>query len=204
MRQVMLANDDFGIDSELAGTSKNFDDAACWRCAAARVTQHLNIHDRAIQIVHAGNFSRAKTDLIRTAEAQLLPEPGSELTATRDLDFVLDASVVGQHHVALRAVSEQANDRGVRAVENPNDAAFGALPGRPTGPALHFHEDVIAMHGIFDGVARDEDVAVQLWHGGIGHDKPVAVLMENEPAGDLVSIGERGLLRRRSILRLAS
>src|SRR5216684_9122191 len=39
MREMMLANDDLGVDAEFAGTAENFDDAAGCRRAAVRITE---------------------------------------------------------------------------------------------------------------------------------------------------------------------
>src|ERR1700719_19900 len=39
VRDVMLANDDFDIDAEVAGAAENFDDASGGRCAATRIAR---------------------------------------------------------------------------------------------------------------------------------------------------------------------
>jgi len=46
---------------------------------------------------------------------------------------------------------------------------------------------VIAVHGVFDGVARNENVAVHVGKSDIGNDKAVAILVENEAALDFVA-----------------
>jgi len=104
---------------------------------------------------------------------------------------VLDANVVRQDDIPLGAVAKQTDDGGVRAVEHSNDAAFGALGAGDAAQALDFCENVIAVHGVLDGVAWDEDVAVELWHGGIRHDEAVAIMVENEAACDFVMTRER-------------
>jgi hypothetical protein len=45
---------------------------------------------------------------------------------------------------------------------------------------------VIAVHGVFDGVARNENVAIHIGKGDIGNDEAVAILMENQAALDFV------------------
>src|SRR5712692_1728559 len=85
----------------------------------------------------------------------------------------------------------------MRAPQDSNDAAFGALrTGDPAG-ALNSRENVVPVHGIFDGIARDENVAVQVWHRGLRHDEAVAVVVENEPALYLLAVRKgraRGML----------
>jgi hypothetical protein len=46
---------------------------------------------------------------------------------------------------------------------------------------------VIAVHGVFDGVARNEDVAIHVGESDIGDDEAVAILMENKAALDFVA-----------------
>jgi hypothetical protein len=53
---------------------------------------------------------------------------------------------------------------------------------------------VVAVHGVFDEIARDEEIAVEIGDGDIGNDETVAVLMEDEAAFDFVA-GESFVLR---------
>jgi len=48
---------------------------------------------------------------------------------------------------------------------------------------------VIAVHGVFDGIARNKNVAIHVGQGDIGNDETVAILMENQAALDLVTGG---------------
>src|SRR5580693_3278181 len=95
----------------------------------------------------------------------------------------------------------------MRAVEDSNDASFGALRTRNAARAsLDFGENMVTVHGVFDGVARDEDVAVQLRHRSIGNDKSVAVVMKDQASFDFINLCERGapdLLRMIHTRRLA-
>src|SRR5215472_16920796 len=79
------------------------------------------------------------------------------------------------------------------AVEDSQDATLGALGTRDPAAPLHFDEDVVAVHGILDAVARDVDVAIKLGDRSIGNHKAVAVRMEDEPALQFVAIGPSGL-----------
>ena len=49
MRQMMLANDDFNVHADFAGTSKNFDHAAGRREAAFGIARDFDIHNGAIE-----------------------------------------------------------------------------------------------------------------------------------------------------------
>jgi hypothetical protein len=192
VREMMLANDDFRVDTEIAGAAENFDDAADWRCASVRITEQLDVDDGAVEFIEAGNTPQAQAGLIRAAESELLRQARRQFVAAGDLNFVLDANVVWQDNIVLSAVAKKTDDRGMRAVEDSNDAAFGALRASDAAQTLNFCENVIAVHGVLDGVARDEDVAVELRHGRIGDDEAVAVVVKNEAAFDFVAAGERG------------
>ena len=73
------------------------------------------------------------------------------------------------------------------AIENADDAAFGALAVGVAAAALKFCDHVVAVHGVVDGQARDENVAVQLGDGFIGHNETVAIVMEDQAATDFVA-----------------
>jgi hypothetical protein len=110
--------------------------------------------------------------------------------AAVNFNFVLDANVVWQDDITLAAVTKQTNDRGVRAVEDSEDAAFGALRTSDAAQALNLYYNVIAVHGVLDGVARNEDVTIELRHGRIGNHETVAVVVKNEAAFDFVMTGQ--------------
>jgi hypothetical protein len=104
---------------------------------------------------------------------------------------MLDANVVGQDDVVLSAIAKKTDDRGMRAVEDANDAAFGPLRASDAAQMLDFCKNVIAVHGVLDGIAGDEDVAVELRHGRIGHHEAIAVVVKNEAAFYFVAASER-------------
>src|SRR4029077_1378564 len=90
--------------------------------------------------------------------------------------------------------------RSMRAIEDSNDAAFGALrSGAGTGAALNFCQDMVAVHGIFDGVARNENISVELWHRNIGDDEAVAIVVEDQATFYLIKIRQRGTLGLRRV-----
>ncbi len=105
---------------------------------------------------------------------------------------MLHAGVVRKDVVAARTVTEEADDAGMSAVENADDAAFGALRAVTGAGAENFGEDVVAVHGVFDGIAGNKDVAGVLRGGDVGYDEAVAVVMEDEAAGEFVAAGTEG------------
>ena len=145
----------------------------------------LDVHYGAVE------FGRRTRRLRRSASAprcvaQLLAQIGAEFVARRNDDFVLDASVVGQHEIAVRAVAEQADDGGMLALDNLHDAAFGAAVGAAAGDA---REDLVAVHGVADAVAADEEVAFDAWDRFVRNDETVAVAMGDHAAGNQIRIG---------------
>ena len=48
------------------------------------------------------------------------------------------------------------------------------------------------MHGVFDGLARNEDITVEVRHGRIRNDEPVAVMVQNQASFHFQAIGEPG------------
>ncbi len=124
--------------------------------------------------------------------AKFLGEVRSKFVAGEDFDGVLHAGVVGEDVVAALAVAEEADDAGMGAVEDTDDAAFGALGAVTGAGAKDFGEDVIAVHGVLDGGAGNKDVSGVLRGGDIGDDEAVAVVVEDEAAGEFVATGGEG------------
>ena len=87
----------------------------------------------------------------RAREGRVSRELRRQLVAGQDFDGVLHARVVGKDVVAARTVAEKADDARVSAVENADDAAFGALRAVTGAGAQNFGEDVVAVHGVLDG-----------------------------------------------------
>jgi hypothetical protein len=193
MRQVMLADDDLNIYAEITGATENFDDAPGGRCAAARKLQDFDVDDGAVEFSDVGNaalmFWSCAIRRSGGRQAEFLRELRSQLVAGKNFDGVLHTGVVGQDVVAALAEAEEADDTGMGAVENANNAAFGALRAGACAGAKDFGEDVVAVHGVLDGVAGDKDVTGVLWGGDIGDDEAVAVMVEDEAAGEFVAAG---------------
>ena len=186
VRQVVLADDDLGVYAEIAGAAENFDDTAGGRGAFAGVANKFGIDDCAVEFRNVRK-SRTFAGAIFFGGNKLLTESGREFFAGRKFDFVLNARIVGNNYTAARGVTEEADDGGMRASDNADDAALGAAGTGRTAEAGNFGDDVVAVHGVFDVIARNEEVAVEIGDGDVRNDEAVTVLMENEAAFDFVA-----------------
>jgi len=118
---------------------------------------------------------------------KLFAESGRKFFAGYKLDVMLDARVKRRNDTAARGVAELADDGGMRAADDAHNASFGAAGAGVAAEAVDLRDDVIAVHGVFDGVARNENVANHIGKGDIGNDKAVAILMENEAPLDFIA-----------------
>ena len=164
MREMMLADDDFGVDPEIAGTPENFDDPSGRRCASLRITQQLHVYHGSVQFIQPRYASQSEAGFIRAAEAQLLPQPRRQFAAARNHHLVLDPNIVRQHHILLRAIAKQTHHRRMCPAKDSNDAAFRTLCAGDAAQTLNLCQYVVAVHGVLDPVARDEYIAVELRH----------------------------------------
>ncbi len=184
---MVLADDDLHVHAHFARPAENFDHAAGWRDAALRESSELHIHDGAIQLGQPRALQRGGKFGIAGAEflAKLFAELGREFQAGGNDDFVQDASVVGQHDVAIRAIAEQADDGGMLALDDLHDTAFGTAV---SAAAFDAGENFVAVHGVAQAIAPDEEVAFDTWDRRVRNQKTVAVAMCDQPAGNEVGI----------------
>src|SRR6266446_3012330 len=92
------------------------------------------------------------------------------------------------------------------AAQDAKDAAFGALRTGNAAQTLNLRQNMIAVHGVSNGVGWDENVAVELWHGRIRHHEAIAVVVEHQAAFDFIARGGRRWLgtARRALGRFFS
>src|SRR6266566_1666599 len=84
----------------------------------------------------------------------------------------------------------------MRAVQDANDAALGTLGARDAAPPLDLHQNVVSVHGVFDGIPGDVYIAIQLGHGRIRHHEAVAVRVKDQAPPEFVTNGRsKGRLR---------
>jgi hypothetical protein len=131
--------------------------------------------------------ARALARAIFFAGEQLFAESGRKFFTGSQLDFVLDAGIVWDDDAAARGVPEEADDGWMRARDDAEYAAFGAAGSGDAAKAGNLGDDVVAVHGVFDEIAGDEEVAVEIGNGNVGNDEAVAVLMEDEASFDFVA-----------------
>src|SRR5712692_541378 len=88
--------------------------------------------------------------------------------------------------------------------QDSNDAAFGTLRAGDAAQTLDLCQNVVAVHGVLDGVAGDENVAVELRHGRIRHDEAIAVVVKNQASFYFIATRERrGLRMARRVVGLS-
>ena len=110
---------------------------------------------------------------------------------------MLHARIVGNDDTAARIVTKETHDGGVGAANNLDDTSFGAMGAGQTAEAGNFGDYGIAVHGVFDVVAWDEDVAVEVGQGHIRDHEAVAILVQDQAALDFVA--RRGFVLREFI-----
>ena len=118
---------------------------------------------------------------------KLFAQRGREFFARQQFDFVLHARIVGNHHAAARGVAEQSHDRGMRAANDAHNAAFGAARARQAAEPRNFGDHRVAVHGVFNVIARNENVAVHVRQSYIRHHEAVAILVKDQAALDFVA-----------------
>src|SRR5260370_7835218 len=79
MREVMLANDDLGVDAEFARTAENFDDAASRRCASVWIAEQLDVDDDAVEPAGSRGAPGCNPGFTRAPKARLSPAPRRQL-----------------------------------------------------------------------------------------------------------------------------
>src|SRR5258708_39641356 len=97
----------------------------------------------------------------------------------------------------------------MRAAENSHDASLGPLRSGKTSHAAELHKDLVTVHGVSDGIARNKNVAVKLRHRLFRHDEAVAIMVEDKTSLDCIATGGFGdvfcgfgIVSRRAIRRL--
>ncbi len=73
------------------------------------------------------------------------------------------------------------------ATDDADDAAFGTSSTGQTAESGNSCDNGIAVHGVFDVIARNENVAIDIGKRDIGDDEAVTILMKNESAFDFVA-----------------
>src|ERR1700728_536115 len=122
--------------------------------------------------------------------------------AWRNYYIHCDLAVDWLYGVVAGAVVENSDDGGMCAHHRTHDAAFGAAIGT-SGDDIDQH--AIAVHGIADGVRRDENIAHEArlerrtQRTGVGDDEAEAVAVHGEAADDQVFVILVGCGLRQSV-----
>src|SRR5580700_4011252 len=104
VRQMVLANDYFDIDTDFTGASENFQDASNRGQATFGITFDFDVNDRAIKFREAHPATGER--FFFSGNAEFFAQFRSEFIARGNQNFVQDACVVGENNVALRAVTK--------------------------------------------------------------------------------------------------
>ena len=180
--QVMLADDDFDVDSEIAGVAEDFDDAADGGGAALGEFEQFDVDDHAVEFGDVGDLGGVTP--MRSTGAALAG--GSSMPSGISIHW-LDAGVGGDDVAAAASDLEFADHGGVGAFQHLDDFAIGAASGFDAGDA---DDDAVAMHGLFGGVGRDEDVSGDPRNGAFGDQEAVAIAVEVEASdGEFAAAG---------------
>src|SRR5712692_6570584 len=83
----------------------------------------------------------------------------------------------------------------MRPAQDSKDAAFGTLRPGDAAQTLDLCQNVVAVHGVLDGIAWNENVAVEVRHGRIRHDEAIAVVVKDQAAFYFIATRERRGLR---------
>ena len=162
---MVLANDDFDVHAEVVGVADDFDDAARAALTALRELEDFGIHDHAVEFFGREGLGGDGADAV-------LGGRGGDFEPCGDIDPGGDAVVMGDDDIAAAARAKLADDGGVRAFEDLEDAALGAAGGIRAGDA---DQHAVAVHGLRGGGRGEVDVALDAFDGAIGDDEAEAI-----------------------------
>src|SRR5271167_4333858 len=186
MWKMVLAYDDFGIDAEVAGTPQDFDDATNGSGTAPRIVEEFNVDDCAIELGNVGEAAMTQ-GLFLGSGKELFAESGGELVAGEEFDIVLHARVVGDDDGAAGNIAELTDNGRVRSTDNAHNAALGAACAEQSTEASDLGDDVVTMHGVFNLVAGDKDVAIDVGESEVGYNETVAIRVVDQATADFVA-----------------
>ena len=131
----------------------------------------------------------APAGLVLGACEKFLAQGSREFFAGYEFDVVLHARIIGCDDTAARDVAKKSDNGRMRAGNDADNAPFGTACARKSAEASDFGNDVIAVHGVLDVVARDEEVAVKIGNGQVWNDKAIAILVKDQAAANFVARG---------------
>src|ERR1700735_3529824 len=171
----MFANNDFDVYPDFARAAENFQNASDGRETTFGITPDFDVNDCAIEFGKAN--AAAGERRVFGNRAQFLAQSRGQLVAGRNQNFVQDARVVREDNVSLRAVAEESDQRGMLALDNLDDTAFGAAIRSAT---LDTAEYAIAVHRVAEIVASDEKVTIDSADRRIGDEESVTFAMGDD------------------------
>ena len=109
VRQMVLANDDLGVDAEIAGAAENFRDPPGGGRSAAAVASQLRVDDGSVELGDVREALATGGWLFRAGK--LLAQSGRKFVAGGEFDFVLNARVVRGDNASAGRVAEDRRPR---------------------------------------------------------------------------------------------
>jgi hypothetical protein len=188
VRQVVLADDDFGVDAEIAGTAEDFGDASGGGHAPTAIAGNFGIDDGSIELGDVGE-AFASSGLLLRGGKELFAESAGKFVSGGEFDFVLNARVVWCYNAAAGRIAEKTHDGGMRAADDADDASFGASRTGKAAEASDPGNHGVSVHRVFDVIARNEEIAIDVRKGNVRDHEAIAVVMQDEAAADLVARG---------------
>ena len=138
VRQVVLADDDFDVDAEVASRPRISMTRPVVVPSPLGEVDDLDVDDHAVEVVGVAVFGGGGADAVVGGRL------AGEFEPVGDLDPLLDAGLAGDDVVGVAAGAELADDGGVGALEDLDDFAFGAAIAAGVGDA---GQHAVAVHG---------------------------------------------------------
>ena len=151
MRDVMRADQNLDVDSEIVRTPQNLDHAAGGPVAVVAVIDDLGGDDHAVQVFFRMHFHRPRAHAVDGHAA------GRNRHALGNLDPLADALVVRDHIIAAPAHAKLAHDAAVRPLHHLDDFAVRAPVALQ---ALDAERHAVAVHGAVGVFFAQVDVAL--------------------------------------------
>ena len=190
MGQVVLADDDFNVNAEIAFVADNLDDATTRILGRAGPVGDLAIDNHPFEIFPGAAAGFAADDAIDLKTALRLGWLGDDLLTWGDDDIHLDAVVDGAHVVFPASVVEGSNHGGMGALHDADDTAFETALAGVRGK---LDQNLVTVHCLAGIGGRDEDIALEALANFrvYGTDEAEAITMHGEASDEEIAI-DRG------------
>lgn len=184
--QVMLADDDFDIDAEVARLTEDLDDTADGLLRASRMTagsvfQQLDIDDQSVQFGCVGDRQRLGANAVDLSGGQ------RNRHVFGDFNPFAQALVLGDHEMAALRDAKLTDNRRMGALQNLKNFAVGFPVAFDAGDP---DDGAISVHRAAGAIDWQIDIAGEAFHGPVWNEKSVAIPVHaNAPHRELTAAG---------------